>query len=420
MLGLQCPKLLWYHFNRPSDIPPIDEATQAVFDEGKNVGELAKSLYPNGVTIDNSSFTEGLRQSEKYIQQKQPLFEVGFMSNNCYARADILVSYDQTQWDMIEVKTSTKVKDEHIKDVAFQKFIFMNAGIKIRNCYLMFINKDYLRKKELSPKEFFIKEDITEQVDNEIINIPNNLLILWEIVNAKDVSNIEIGTQCYEPNLCNLHDKCWPFLPKRSVFDLYIGKQKAFELLKKGITLLKDIPDNFELTDNQKIQLINNKNNAAYINKEAINNFLNKIQYPAYYLDFETFSTAIPILENTKPYQQVPFQYPLHIVKEKDSVPVHVSYLSERKDDLGKDFMESLKNNLGDAGSIIAYNAKFERGVIEGCLLSNPEYAEWTKKIFPRILDLIEPFRGFYYYHPDQKGSASLKKSFTDLNWKKL
>ena len=146
MEGLQCPKLLWCEFNNKGIFPPVDPNQQAIFDSGTKVGKVAQQLFPGGIVLERESFPE--RQHEKSIEalkQNKPLFEAGFISERIYAIADILVPVKDGLWDLYEVKSSTEVKEEHCSDVAFQKYVYENAGVKIRKCFLMHINNQYVK-----------------------------------------------------------------------------------------------------------------------------------------------------------------------------------------------------------------------------------------------------------------------------------
>ena len=160
MEGLQCPKLLWYEYNRKEDLPEVDATTQAIMDQGKVVGELAQTLYPGGIRIQRDY--DPVKQAEKSLEAaklRKPLFEAGFAYKQAYALVDILNPVEKNAWDLIEVKSSASVKDEHYGDVAFQKYTYEGAGLKIRKCYLMYINNQYVRKGKIEPEKLFATED---------------------------------------------------------------------------------------------------------------------------------------------------------------------------------------------------------------------------------------------------------------------
>ena len=228
------------------------------------------------------------------------------------------------------------------------------------------------------------------------------------IVSAKCPA-VTIGEQCNSPYECPLKEECWDFLPENNIFEMYGSKKKAFELFEKDIYTFKDIPDDFLLNGKQKIQKDCEISGKPHIEKKAIKQFLNTLQYPLYYLDFETFNTAIPLFDGTRPYQQIPFQFSLHVVEEENAIAKHYSFLADGNDDPRHEFIASLKKVLGNSGSIVVYNQSFEKGVLRALANVYTEYDKWVESLNDRIIDLLAPFRSFHYYDARQKGSASIK-----------
>lgn len=417
LLFLQCPKLLWINFNDPDLIPEVDEATQHIFDQGTLVGELACSLFPDGIKVPDDSFVDNLKKTKNLLNEKKPLFEPGFLCENIFSRADIIVPVGD-KWDIIEVKSSTEVKDINVQDVSFQKYCYEKFGLKIRKCFLMHINNEYIRKGDINPANLFKKTDITKEVEESMEGIKDRISEAFKIISDKKPEN-SIGPHCKNPYTCQLFDECWGFLPKNSVFDLYRGGKKSFKLFEEGIMHIKDIPDRFKLTDHQDIQRSCERSGKIHIHKESIKHFLKELKYPLYFLDFETYNTAIPLYDGLKPYQQVPFQFSLHIQnKPKDEI-MHFSFLAEGCDDPRNKFMSELKKLLGDNGSVIVYNPAFEKRILKETATFLPEFKDWVDSINSRIVDLLIPFRNFSYYNPLQQGSASIKKVLPALTGKK-
>ena len=389
-------------------IPEPDSMAQHLFREGDKVGEFAKKLYPYGINISFGDFKNNLEKSKELLKEKKPLFEAGFIFQNCFARADILVPIGD-KWDLIEVKSSSHVKDTHLHDVSFQKHVYEGAGLKIRNCYLMHMNRNYVRKGGIEVKELFNLEDITERVNKFGEGINERITLMLELINAEKDPKKDIGIHCKTPYICPLTKICWNHLPESHVFTLYRGGPKFVELYQSGVHAIKDIPDEFRLTNKQDIQKKCELSGKEYVSKEHLKHFLSGLNYPLYHLDFETFNTAIPMFDGLSPHQQVPFQYSLHVVKSEGSEPEHYGYLYNGSGDPRKEFFDSLKENLGDTGDIVVYSAPFEKNILKklGAYFGK---GSWVESVNSRIVDLLVPFRNFYYYNPLQKGSASIKK----------
>lgn len=410
LLGLQCPKLLWVTKNSKGRLPELGESTKATLEEGKIIGELATTLYPDGIDLSSEEFYPNITKTKELLEKKIPLFEAGFLTEDLYSRCDILEPTGDSKWNIIEVKSATEIKDINIHDVSFQKYVYEKSGIKIKNCYIMHINNQYVREGEIEPSELFHKEDITERVEEYSLGIEERIINMIKIINTKEPIQ-KIGVHCSTPYDCPLTKECWQVVPENSIFDFNgIRKKKAFELYDSGIKLMKDVPDSVKLNDKQKIQRLVAETGNIHKDEMQIKYFLENLTHPIYYLDFETIAPAIPKFDKSKPYQQIPFQYSLHVQNESPEELKHISFLAEGISDPRPAFLQSLKENLDEEGDILVYNQSFEISRLKECIQAFPEYTEWLENnILPRIKDLADIFKKFWYYDQKQKGSASIK-----------
>jgi len=408
LAGLQCPRYLWALIHDKGKIPDPDVSAQFKFDEGTKVGELATKLFPEGINVPFEDFKDNLEKSKDLLKEKKPLFEAGFRAGDCFSRADILVPVGN-KWDIIEVKSGTSVKEVNVHDMSFQKYCYEAKGLKIRKCFLMHLNKEYVRKGEIDLEKLFVKDNITSEVEELMKDIKGKIDYLLEVINKDKYPEAVIGPQCKDPYECPLTE-CWDFLPENHVFHLYRGGKKSLQLFEEGIHAIRDIPENFKLNDKQGIQKDCEIKGKVHIHKESINHFLKTLQYPLYYLDFETFSTAVPMYDGLKPYSQVCFQFSLHVVEKEREKPKHYEFLYSGNDDPREEFIFALKKALGDKGSVVVYNQSFEINRLKELGEHFPEHKDWVGNTIGRIVDLLIPFRNFSYYNPVQKGSASIKK----------
>ncbi len=408
--GMRCPKLLWYEFNRKDDIPALDPMTIAVMEEGKKVGQLAQKLYPEGIMMGfGHDFQKMHARSMAARGERQPLFEAGFLYKNAFAMADILVPAEEDQWDIVEVKSSTDVKEEHIADVAFQKYVYQGAGLKIRSSYIMHINNQYVKSGPIEPDKLLTLKDVSEDIEPLIPEIEGQIKMMLEAISSSKEPEMKISALCHRPRECPLSDLCWSFLPEDNIFILYRGGKFLYDLMEKGILKVKDIPLGMKLNDKQIIQIQSHKLNKEYVNKEALKDFLDNLEYPLHFLDFETIAPAIPVYDSTRPYEAVPFQYSLHVIEKEGSKPVHYSYIAPGDIDPRPEILKRLKGLLGNKGSIIAYNAIFELRILRAAAEAYPEFKPYTETLETRIVDLMAPFLNFTYYTPKQEGSYSMK-----------
>ena len=418
LIGLECPRYLWITFNQPEKIRKPTLAEEFKFKEGDKVGELAKKLFPHGINLPIDNYDKNIKHTKKALIKNKPLFEAGMQFKNCFSRADILVPV-KNQWDIIEVKSGTKVKDINIHDVSFQKFVYESYGLKIRKCFLMHLNNEYKKKGKLNLKKLFVKEDITSEVKEVSKDIKESIEFIFKIMSLDKPPKAGILTKKLfkDGNHDCLIEKCLE-LKENHVFCLYRGGKLSCELFESGVENIRDIPEDIKLNDKQGIQRNCEINGKIHVDKNKINDFLNKLQYPVYYLDFETFSNAVPMFDDLHPYFQVPFQFSLHVVKKESAKLEHYEFLYGGNEDPRKEFILKLKKVLGDKGSIVVYNQSFEITRLKELSEHFPKHKKWIDNVLEKIVDLYVPFRNFGYYNPKQHGSASIKKILPALTEK--
>ncbi|MFC2014258.1 DUF2779 domain-containing protein [Chloroflexota bacterium] len=407
--GCQCLRYLWVLFNDPDRVPVPDTNTQYIFDQGHVVGELAKQLFPDGIDVPQDSFRGNIDQTIRLMKERKPLFEAGILADNLYSRVDVLYPTDHESWDIIEVKSSTSIKDVHIQDAAYQRYCCTKLDLNIRKCFIAVINNQYVKKGEIDPEGLFTLHNITEDVLAISDDIPNQVEEMLECINRETCPENGIGPHCRDPYECALAE-CWDFLPEHNIFNLYYGGKKCFELYESGIFTVKEIPNSYKLNGKQSIQKTCEVSGQPHVDGEAISDFLRTLHYPLYYLDFETIGPAVPLFDSTRPYQAIPFQFSLHVVSDGKASPERFSFLAGSPDDPRPAFLSELKKVLGEYGSIVVYNQGFEEGILKELALVFSEYDDWITSVRGRLVDLLQPFRSFYYYHPKQKGSASIKR----------
>jgi uncharacterized protein Smg (DUF494 family) len=390
LIGLQCPYWLWKQFYEKETLPEPDEFTKSLFETGYDVEKLANTLF------------------KKESLQKTLTFE------DLQARLDVL---DETQ--LIEIKSSTEAKSIHHEDLAFQLYLCQKNGIEVKFCHVLHLNNEYVKRGDLDLNQLFTKTDVSEEVFALLPLVEEKLHEIRAILKGECTDPHDGCKPAYS---CPAHDQYIASLPLGNVFELSRGKAKAFQLAKQGILTLTDIKDQVKLTEKQQIQCECASNGEPYINKLKLKAFLDSLEYPLYYLDFETVSFAIPKWDNTRPYQQVCVQHSCHIEYEDGKIE-HKEFLLETGVNPILPFAENLRQILGDKGSIIVFNQSFEAGRLKELARDYPEYEKWVNQTIVGMVDLLIPFREFVHYHPSQKGSASIKKvlpTLTNLDYSEL
>jgi hypothetical protein len=401
MNGLQCPRLLW--FANKKQLPEVSLSDQHKFDQGHEFEEYVKMLYPDAIDLNGFDFKENIDQTKELIKKNKSIFEAGFLTNNLFVRCDLIIPTEKGI-DLYEIKSTTEAKPQHIPDLAFQKYVLEKTGLKINKTYIIHLNKEYIKQGEINPKELIKIEEV--QANEE--NIEENIQKFIEVLNLPEYLDIPIGQHCNKPYECPLKKICWATLPENNVLHL-TNWRVYWELFNQGIKDIKDIPKGTKLTDKDQVLIEAVTTNKPYISKEHIKHFLESLHYPLYHFDFETFDTAVPIFDKSKPYQKIPFQYSLHIEQEDETIE-HKEFLYDGNEDPRKLLLKQMKRDLEGTGDIIVFNKSFEISVMRKLAEDFPENKDWIENIIPRIVDLADPFRAFYYYSPEQKGSYSIKK----------
>ncbi len=396
---LSCPEELWLFKNiESSNVPPaLDE--RHLMEQGQLIDELAKDFFTD-------HFSESFR--ERGLDMS---FQKTAEANGCLARADVLaIDSASNTVDMYEVKASTCVKSEHIPDVAFQKMVFENSGWTVRKCFLVYINNAYQLEDELNLNALFVVEEITERVNIAYPEIRKQARKALQFINGPEPEK-RWTLGCANKLQCSFVQHHYTELPEYSIFDISrIGVKKLEKLLENGILDVRDVPDDFKLTSRQKRQVEIARKNEVIVKKEALSQELKKLRYPLYFLDYETFAYAVPIQKGHTPFQQMLFQYSLHVVEAPQAEVRHFEYLLSSKEESVSELLASLKENIHpDKGTVLVWNKSFEQSRNKECAALFPEYADFLFSVNERVYDLMDIFKKEYYLHPAFKGKISLK-----------
>lgn len=417
----QCPKALWLKQYKPEEIV-IDPLMQARFDAGTEVGELAKRLFGDFVEATTYNLIDDGTQildlgamatvTQKAIAEgAENIAEAAFIYDGCYCAVDLLHKTPQG-YAIYEVKSSTDLSqlDVYAQDVAYQKYVLTHCGLNITGTYLVNINNEYVLDGEFDVKEFFNINDISQAVADEYPKVPVRVAKAKKTLEG-DEPQRDFGEYCHKPYACEFWEYCSrDIIPHPSVFDLYnMSFKKALAYMHDGRLTLEDMR-NEKLSDTQQLQLECTLGDKTYIDKEGIKEFLTKLSYPLYFLDFETEQTVIPKYQGTHPYQQVTFQYSLHYIEHEGGELKHTDFLGDGKTDPRRALAEQLCHDIPLNVCTTAYNKAFECTRLKELAEAYPDLAPHLLNIKDHIVDLLTPFRAGYYYKPAMNGSFSIKK----------
>ena len=365
--GLQCLKRLYLESYHQELADPIDPGLQARFDTGTTVGEVARQRFPNGRLIAQTylEHDQAVETTETLLSDAAvpALYEAAFTFEDIRTRVDILRRNGQQEFDLVEVKSSTRLKPEHITDVAIQMYVAEGSGIPIRGAYLMHLNNTYVYQGgDHDLHQLFTLEEITNRTRSFMAeNVLNDLSRMWTALEFDTPPDIETGSHCTKPYRCSFYGHC--------------HQDRA-------------------------------RNNGQPYISPALPSRLGEITFPAGFLDFETVSPAIPVYPVTRPYQPIPFQWSLHIL-DSSGLLMHHSYLNEDAENPRERFIISLLEAIPLHGAIVTYSS-YEKTILNGLAQAFPHYRSRLLALCDRIVDLLKLIRE-NYYHPDFNGSYSLK-----------
>ena len=410
LAGLHCEKRLFLTLHRP-ELGQSRESPLA--QTGIVVGEHARNAFPGGVLV--SRFREGadpFAETATYINDNnvQAIFEAGFRHRDVDVFVDIL-ERDSGAWNLIEVKSSNAVKDEYIEDVTIQYIVLSRARIPINRVELMHLNRDFIYHAGSGYHGLFEREDITDKVRSHAGLLSGKLDLLRQAMSDNE-PEMHVAGHCKKPYECEFKAYCEKQDGDYPVSSLPNAAAAIKKLYANGIYDIRDIPAGM-LTSETHARIRRVTINGKAELDPAAAKILNRLDYPRYYLDFETIKFAIPVWEGTRPNQQHPFQWSCHI-QYADGRVDHRDFLDVSGNDPRRRFAETLIEACATAGPVVVYNQTFEKGVIRNLAEIFGDLDARLLAINERVFDLLPVMRR-HYYHPDMKGSWSIKSVLSCL-----
>jgi hypothetical protein len=404
---IECPIYLWLSKHRPELIPADTLEKERIFAMGREVDGLARQLFPGGIEIQEYNH-EGWQNTKKAIADgAEILFQPTVVADPLTCRADILTkSAKGDKWDINEVKMATRVKIEYPYDVGFQRICFENAGIKIGRTNSIHINRDYVRHGEIEPDKLLISEDITKQVNEKLSEIKEEIEKALEVLKWAKKPDLRLLESCTNPKSCDYIKYYCEGFPEIHQIASKIPTKHLLALLNRKVLSPDKIPAVLLESIGYEPEV-----EFAKIDGLAIRQKLNELKYPLYFLDYETYAAAIPSFDSTRPYQNIPFQYSL-LIKEKPAFSIgHREFLAREFKNPVPALLSQLQGDIGRQGSIISWNASFEKGCNEEMARMEPRFADFLKSVNERIFDLmlIFKFKNHLYVNSTFQKSAALK-----------
>ncbi|MEO6986967.1 MAG: DUF2779 domain-containing protein [Paralcaligenes sp.] len=414
----QCPKRLWLELHHP-DLSEYSAATQASFEVGHQVGDIAHVLYDpkgKGILIDPQAegFESAFSRSLILLETAQPIFEAGFRAAGALAFADVMLPTKKggkRAWRMIEVKSSTSVKDYHRDDAAIQSFIAKAAGVPLVSIALAHIDSQWAYPGNEDYQGLLVEKDLTDEAFGRSKEVQKWISEAQSIARKRSAPKIRTGKHCSDPYECGFLSHCQSQEPQAEYPIQWLPGRLSTSLQShieaSGLTEINDVPDDLLNPRQRRVKAVT-LSGKTHFDQAGAAQALAAHKLPAYFMDFETVQFAVPIWKGTRPYQQILFQFSVHRLSRTGKVE-HKAFLNLSGADPSKAFAEALIAACGERGPVFVYNAGFETARINELADRFPRLAKALLAINARVVDLL-PVAREYYYHPSQQGSWSIKK----------
>ncbi|MFZ0798399.1 MAG: DUF2779 domain-containing protein [Terriglobales bacterium] len=408
--GCQCLKRLYWQVHEPELGGVPDAAAVALMEQGGAVGRLARQLFAGGVEVPFRDPEQAIRITRELIANPEvpAIFEAAFENGGVLVRVDILHRRRDGRWRLIEVKSTADLKEHHLEDVAIQHRVVSRSGLDLASSCLAHINRNYVFQGGcIDVRRFFKIRNLTRRIERLLPKLTFQLRSELRVLVMPNPPEIPTGPHCTNPVTCEFFDRCNPPLPDNNIGSLpRLHASAAEELEELGVESILDIPDDFPLSERQRIACTSVQTGQPWFSAE-FGKELETLRYPLYFTDFESVNPAIPRFAGMRPFDQLPFQWSLHVQREPAAEPEHYEFLATDDADPRREFTTSLFGALGESGSIVVY-APFESQRLSELAAWLPEFAGLIKTIQGRLFDLLPVVRN-HVYHPAFAGSYSLK-----------
>lgn len=404
---LQCPKRLWLQTYHP-ELAEVDSGSQTRMNVGTTVGEIARTLFPDGHLVETNDLRAALAETASLLQSPGgPIFEATLQAAGTLVRVDILQPQAHG-YHLIEVKSATHIKPYYAQDTAIQTWISREAGVPVLQSSIATINNQFVYPGNSNYHGLFSIESVDTLIAPLLPAVPQWISAAQATL-AGGEPDIVPGDQCETPFSCPFIGYCEKDLPNPPEYPVELlprGRATAAVLRAEGYEDLREVPKNrLSHPLHQRIHQAS-LDKKAFLGPEAAE-ILQALPFPRFYMDFETINPAIPLWANSRPYQQIPFQWSCHR-EDADGSITHDAYLADGQDDPRPLFLNTLLLALGDTGPILVYNAGFENTRLRELAEQLPHQSQAVQSVLARVVDLL-PIARDYYYHPAMKGSWSIK-----------
>ncbi|MDT0538864.1 DUF2779 domain-containing protein [Croceitalea sp. P059] len=409
---LNCPESLWLLKNKPQVYEQykgdFSLFLEKLIKEGYEVEAYAKQLFENGIDLPEDASAEYTKV--ELTSEKKVFFQPSFVTKNkVFARIDVLEKLPNGTFHIYEIKSANSAKKDKLKDACFQKHVLHECGYVVTKVSFIHLNKEYVRQGAINPEELLEITEVTEQIEDIYSAVANEINAASNFINKETINENECSSR-YKTriNHCDTFNYFNKDVPDYSIYEISrISAKKIGQLVDNNQLSILDIPIDFKLSEKQQAQVESVRQEKVLINKATIDKTLSNLKFPLHFIDYETFPTAIPLLDNMSPHNHLTFQVSIHTMQKNGDV-THFEWLGE-KIEQPIEMLHKMEDFTGLTGTFISWSAPFEVGRNKDMINWIPEYSAYLNYMNEHMFDLMDIFKDDYVDYRFH-GSISIKK----------
>ena len=421
--SVQCSKAFFLYKNHYNLKDPLPKEKQAVFNRGHQVGVLAQNFFPGGVDVSPThiaKFNDSVNKTKELIEQGQKvIYEAAFVYDGVLIALDILVN-EGGKWYAYEVKSSLKISAAYVMDAALQYYVLSNCLLELEDFCLVTMNEKYILQDELDVQALFKIKSVKEDAQKNTEFIKYHIQQAKSLIDKNVLPKVDIGEKCFSPYQCDFYGTCWKHEPTNNIFQFSgISKKQAQQWFEKGFKTVYYIPEE-ELKGNTKLMVQAYKNHTEIIDKLALQQFYAKVKYPIAFFDAEMYAPAVPQYKGTGPFEAMPFLFSWHKLLDEGVKLEHDYFFQEENSYAGKAMLDKLIEQADKVNSILVFDTAQELKALSAVVKHFPQYKKQIDGLKNKFIDFSDVFTKLWYYHPQTKGSMSLKKIYESVFGKSI
>ncbi len=408
LLFRTCPRSLHLKLSGQS-LPvrfPADEQFPVPSDRAI-VQDLLRTRFPGG---RQPSEPLGADPAAGADARTQVLFRACCGIEPFLACADVLHPQKPDGVAAVLARETTSVKESHLTEAAFLLWCFMECNVPLQKIYIYHLQKNYESEGDIDPDTLYAVRDVSRRAEKQLEVERGSMENLRSLLEHDPLLEQFRDAPCGRPQRCPVCATQGQTPAMGDLSTLHKGGKLAGELREEGYRLLQDVPETRLSDRRHRIQRSSLRSGKPHTDQQRLRGFLESLEYPLHYLDFEATSEAVPRFARIRPWEHIAYLFSLHRQESPGATASHIDFIMAPGRDERRAMADELISAVGERGNIVVYSAGFEKGILTRLAQALPERADALQELISRVVDLLDPFSQFAYYHCAQEGKLSLKR----------